>query len=132
MNIISLIQQELNSAPNFNEDIDHYTSIQKEIRNFLIETLPNNYYYDLDIINDDIYKFKSYIFKIHQNNIIIKIIILGHFNDLDIHFCEVFKNDEHVDSYEKTLNLHKLQQLILNTFPSSRFAHRELSYIIRL
>jgi hypothetical protein len=108
---MDIIKETLESSPLYYEAIDHYTSVQKIIRNYLLKYNPNKYYYDLDIINDDIYQFRSFIFEINE----FKILILGYFGiqndgDYSIHFCDVFYNNQLYLSYEQKLNLKVLSK----------------------
>lgn len=50
---------------------------------------PNRFFYDLDIINDGLYQFKTFVVNIVQETKLIEVVFLG-CSPTCTHFCDVF------------------------------------------
>lgn len=81
INIYDILQTKLSEPEPFNAQI--YARALLNYRN------PNRFYYDLDIINDPLYKFRTVVINILQEQKNVEIVLLGCRLD-HAHFCDVF------------------------------------------
>ncbi len=101
MRLIDLIREKLVSSKAYEDDKNYYDREQIYARILLYANSPNRFFYDLDILHDELYKLKTFVFDILQGDIIIHIVVLGYFDENFTHFCDVIiKKEDCIITFE--------------------------------
>ncbi len=67
---------------------------QTYARALILYKNPNRYFYDIDILTDELYGFQCRVVEIVQGNIQIHLVVLGKFDNDYVHFFDIFVSDD--------------------------------------
>jgi hypothetical protein len=112
MNLIDYIKNELVSSPIFENDKDIYLREQIYARIISYTHNPNRYYSDLNILHDELYNFRCFVFDISQDDVKIHIVLIGYFNEKFTHFCNVIIRDNKNYEYEQIINWDEIKNIL--------------------
>jgi hypothetical protein len=93
MHLIDYIKKEIFSSSLFEKDMDFYKREQIYARILSYANNPNRYFSDLDILHDELYNLRCFVFDIMQDKVKIHIILIGHFDENFTHFCDIIVNN---------------------------------------